>query len=112
MSNQIVSTPASDAAAKHGVSQHQAEDAAHMTNCYVAPYHRHERNRVPGEYMVFFHPGHTIDEHFAFLGLEFEVPSACESWYGVDLDDDQLFNAIRHDPGVAFIEDNMSGRRC
>ena len=110
MSNQNVSNPASDAAAKHGVPQHQGEDAPHMTNVYVAPYHPHERNRVPGSYIVMFHPGHTIDKHFAFLGLEFEVLSAFEDWYGAELDD-QLFNSIRRDPGVAFVEDNMLCRR-
>jgi hypothetical protein len=31
---------------------------------YVAPHIPHERNRVPGEYIVMFHPGHTINKHF------------------------------------------------
>ena len=105
MSNQNESYPTSDAA-----PEHQGEGARHRTNVSVAPYITHERSRVLGEYIVMFHPGNAIDKHFAFLGLEFDLLTAFDGWYSATLDD-QLFNAIRHDPGIAFVEDNMLGRR-
>jgi hypothetical protein len=61
--------------------------------------------------MVMFHPAHTLEKHFAFLGLEFEVihyHPCCG--YGDQLDD-QLFNAIRYDPGVKAVGDNTRGWR-
>lgn len=105
MSKQGVSSSTSDAA-----PQHEEQKTPRGTNVYMAPYFPHERSRVPGEYIVMFHPGYTLDDHFAFLGLEFEVHTPFQDWYGAKLDD-QIFNAIRHDPGVAFVEDDAVGRR-
>lgn len=78
-------------------------------SAYQAPYTSHEKCRIPGSYLVGFHTGHTIAKHFAFLGREFEV-IPFKTGYGADLDD-QLFNAIRHDPGVRGVEDDVSGTR-
>ena len=80
------------------------------TTAYEAPYYPYERSRVPGMYMVAFHRGHTIERHFAFLGREFEFIALGDIGYGASLDD-QLFNAIRCDPGIRFVEDNSKGKR-
>lgn len=79
----------------------------HCNNgAYQAPYYRNECP-IPGCYIVSFHPGHTIAKHFAFLGREFN-PTALKQGYFADIDD-ELFDAVRSDPGLEFIEDNTSG---
>lgn len=75
---------------------------------YQAPYYPAEECRVPGEYMVAFRPGHTLADHFAFLGFEFELTARLNEGYGAALDD-QVFNAVRYDPGVRLIEDDTYG---
>ena len=109
MSKQNVSISASGAASEQNSEQHQSEDAPNATKAYEAPYTPVERSRVPGMYVVAFHPNYTIDQHYAFLGREFEV-TAFEGGYGAHLDG-ELFNAIRSDPGVKFVEDNAYGKR-
>lgn len=79
------------------------------TDAYQASYHHHDGHAVPGVYMVKFHLGHTITKHFAFLGREFDLTSLGEGYYA-NLDD-QLFDAVRRDPGVEFIEDDVVGER-
>ena len=54
---------------------------------YQAPYTPYEKCRIPGAYLIGFHPG-----------------------YGADLDD-QLFNAVRRDPSVRLVEDDVFGTR-
>jgi len=113
MSNYNVSGSTGDAASEpeRGTQQstgEAAQAAQHATaTTYQAPYHCHGRDAVPGIYIVGFHPGHTIAKHFAFLGRDFDLTTLNEGYFA-DLDD-KLFNAIRRDPGVEYIEDNTSG---
>ena len=79
------------------------------TDAHWAPYTPAGKWRVPGSYIIMFHPGHKIEKQFAFLGLEFEVKS-WKAGYCAALDD-QLFNAIRYDPGVSYVEDDTFGTR-
>jgi len=50
-----------------------------------------------------------MEKHFAFLGRTFEVTTLNEGYFA-ELDD-ELFNAVRTDPGVEFIEDDTFGER-
>ena len=110
MSKQNVSVSTYDAALEQGSQQTTSEAAQHATTtAYQAPYYRYERDAVPGIYMVAFHPDHTIAKYLAFLGREFDLHTFNRG-YWANLDD-QLFNAIRRDPGVEFVEDNVSGER-
>ena len=111
MSKQDLPQSASDAALEHSNQQPQSEDAPHTTTPYQAPCYPHEQGRVPGEYMVIFKERHTLKKHFIDLGLEFDVIHSYSSLgYGAKLND-QLFNAVRSDPGVRAIEDKTSGWR-
>ena len=110
MSAQEASGSAHDAANTKNVQQCSCDTIPRAkTGSYQALYTPHEKCRIPGAYLVGFHPSHTIAKHFAFLGLEFEV-IPFKTGYGADLDD-QLFNAIRHDPGVRHVEDDVFGTR-
>ena len=75
------------------------------TEPFQAPYYLHENCRVPGGYIIAFRHGHTIEKHFACLGHEFEVTSLDNGYCAVL--DDQLFNALRYDPGVKLVENNV-----
>ena len=76
----------------------------------LAPYYHAlaPEARCPGEYGVLFQPGHTLEKHFDFLGLKFEIMFELNMGY-VAMMDDQLFNAVRYDPGVRLIEEDSCG---
>ncbi len=100
------------------MSTSTAEDETPVAECGneehprtgYAPYHHapDPEARCPGEYAVLFKPGHTLAKHFAFLGFEFEIMFKLNMGYAARMDD-QLFNAVRYDPGVKFIEENSCG---
>jgi hypothetical protein len=73
-----------------------------------APYYPGEESRIPGSYLVSFQPGHTLAKHFTFLGFDFEPAGRLENGYYATLDD-QVFNAVRYDPGVKAVEDDCFG---
>ena len=107
MSSQNVSGSAHNAVSEQ---QSTGEAPQHATaTAYQATYYHHEENRVPGVYIIEFYPKHTLEKHFAFLGRKFVVTTLNEGYFA-DLDD-ELFNAIRRDPGVEYMEDNTSGER-
>lgn len=110
MSFQEASDSAHNAANTKNVQQCSCDTIPRAeTGAYQAPYTPHEECRIPGAYLVGFHPGHTIAKHFAFLGLKFEV-KPFKTGYGADLTD-QLFNAVRCDPRVRHVEDDVFGTR-
>ena len=74
---------------------------------YQAPY-RPSSDCILGEYIVGFYPKYTIEQHFAFLGREFEIMDMLTNGYGAKMDDD-LFNRVRSDRGVKYVEDNCRG---
>ena len=109
MSNPNEPGPAPDATTGQDSKDGAGEAAKRTeTSAYQAPYHPYEKSRVPGEYLVAFRPGYTLTEHFKFLGREFELITPFNSGYAAALDD-LLFDAVRRDPGVEFMEDNVSG---
>lgn len=77
---------------------------------YEAPYIRRE-DHVPGSYFVHFNEGHTLEEHFAFLGIKFEIRDYLEilGIYTIGDMSDELFRKVRTDPGVRNIEDDRFG---
>lgn len=106
-SNEPEQTP--DGPKNQDSKEYPGEAVKHTeTTAHQAPYYSNEKWRVPGEYIVVFHPGYTLTEHFAFLGLDFDPICRYNSGYAAALDD-QMFNAIRYDPGVKYIHDNYSG---
>ena len=112
MSTRKVPASAAHAASQRESQQDRDEVVQHgSTATYRAPYHHYEENRVPGVYIVAFRSGHTVAKHFAFLDREFDI-TAYEGDVGYFADmDDQLLDAVRRDPGVEFVEDNVSGER-
>ena len=111
MSSHNVSASTPDAASKpEQDSQQNVSEAAQRTapNAYQAPYYYYGKDAMPGIYMVRFHLGHTIAKHFAFIGREFDLTDLGGDGYGANLND-ELLNAVRQDPGVEFVEDNVSG---
>ena len=64
--------------------------------------------RCPGEYGVLFKAGHTLEKHFDFLGFELEIMFELSVGYVAKMDD-QVFNAVRYDPGVRLIEEDSCG---
>jgi len=112
MSSYNVSASHPDAASKpEQDSQQNVSEAAQRAapNAYQAPYYHYGKDAVPGSYMVKFHLGHTIAKHFAFIGREFDLVDIGGDGYGANLND-ELLNAIRQDPGVEFVEDNVAGQ--
>ena len=89
-------------------SERGSQQESAQPTVYQAEYHADEESRIPGSYIVEFHPGHTIAKHFAFLGREFELTALDQGYFADDIDDD-LFNAIRRDPGVKYMEDDCLG---
>jgi len=82
---------------------------------HKAPYYWHEEDAIPGSYIVPFHREHTLDDHFDFVGRRFELielPDQSTDLYSdgyiAELDD-RLFDAVRRDPSVIFVEDNTHG---
>ena len=101
--------PALHAATKQNSQADSGQVANHTkTTVHQAPYHPNEESRIPGSYFVSFHPDHTLTKHFAFLGFEFEPAGRLENGYYATLDD-QVFNAVRYDPGVKAVEDDCFG---
>ena len=81
-----------------------------MNGMYQAAYYPnvdYPQYALPGSYLISFYPGHTVAQHFAFVGREFGL-TELNNGYFADLSD-ELFNAVRRDPGVDFIEDNVGG---
>jgi hypothetical protein len=112
MPNHNVSSSTGEAASesKRDTQQSPGEAAQHATTAtYQAPYYCHGGDAVPGSYFVVFYPGHTVAKHFAFLDRKFDLTTLNEGYFA-DLDD-ELFNAIRRDPGVEYTEDDFSGER-
>ncbi|KAK6420143.1 hypothetical protein LTR95_016976 [Oleoguttula sp. CCFEE 5521] len=72
---------------------------------YQAPYNRLSGYPYKDCYTVEFKPGHTMAEHFAFVGKEYEFQEATSTWYYAKLDL-ELFEAVRRDPGVEMVEDD------
>ena len=60
-------------------------------------------------YVVTFNDGYTREKHFKFLGQKFEVDDILPG-YGADLPPD-LFDKVRTDCGVRFVEDDFTGTR-
>lgn len=94
----------SDADHQHG----DKDKAKGGIDAYLAPYYPHE-NAVAGVYIVSFNDGYDMDKHFAFLGQKFDFTSL-NGGYFAEMDD-ELFNAVRRDPGVEFIENDVAGER-
>ena len=106
-SNEPRRTP--DAARNQDSNECPSEAAKHTeTSAYQAAYYSNEKRRIPGEYVVVFHDGYTLAEHFTFLGLEFNPMYKYNDGHGAVLDK-HLFSAVRYDPGVKYIQDNYSG---
>jgi hypothetical protein len=102
--------PPADATTQHGYGD--PDEAAKHTeaSAYEAPYHHHEKTRVPGQYIVVFHPNHTLANHFAVVGYEFELIYSFSSHGGyIAALDERMFDTVRRDHGVKFIEDNVGG---
>lgn len=110
MSDPNVSGSTPNAASEPGSQQSTREVAHHATTAaHQAPYYRYEKYRIPGVYVVQFKAGHTIAKHFAFLGRKFDL-TPLDNGYFANMDD-ELLDAMRCDPGVEFVEDNVSGVR-
>jgi hypothetical protein len=93
----------------HGSLHHGGEETQPTSQgAYRAPWYRHPPDNVPGSYFVAFYAGHTIARHFEAIGRAFDV-TASDGGYGAALDD-QLLSAVRSDPGVMFVEDNVRGK--
>ena len=73
---------------------------------YRAPYY-HNEGAIPGSYIIRFHLGHTVSKHFAVVGRDFGLTKLSNGYFA-DLDD-ELFDAVRGDPGVKYVEDNTRG---
>ena len=76
---------------------------------YRAPYQRNE-DAYENNYIVAFDDGYTLAQHFAFLGREIRIEGELNEGYFAEMDRD-LFDAVRRDPGVRFIEDDTLGSR-
>lgn len=96
---------APDQASKQSIVK-AAEQAATAT--YQAPYQHYEQS-VPNMYIVAFNAGHTIAKHYAFVGREFELTTLNSGYFATI--DNQLFDTIRRDPGVRYVEDDAWGER-
>lgn len=83
------------------------QDAA--TTTYQAPHHKYAHN-VPGSYLVKLRGRYSISKHYQFLGRKFELIVLKGSGYFANMDD-ELLDAVRRDPGVEFVEDNVYGSR-
>ncbi|KAI9703551.1 MAG: hypothetical protein M1820_005855 [Bogoriella megaspora] len=75
----------------------------------LAPLYRIEHpNVIPDKYTVVFWPGHTLEQHFQFVGKNLSDNaqyqfSEYRRGYLANLDDELLHSAIRPDPGVLFV---------
>jgi hypothetical protein len=102
-------SPALNAATGQDSQEDLGKAAKHpKTSVYQAPYYPYPECRNPGEYLITFQPGYTLAEHFTFLGFEVELIGLLNNGYYAALND-QVFNAIRYDPGVKLIEDDVLG---
>lgn len=82
------------------------EDAT-PTSSRLAPYHEHPSNRIPNSYIVRFRPGHSIEDHQVFLGVNLKVGTFDSGkCYAADDIDIALLQRIRSDPGVLNVEDD------
>lgn len=63
----------------------------------------------PDEYIVMFHPGYTLQEHFETIGMDLSNTTRFQttsSGYSAELDDITLNLHVRLDPSVLFVESN------
>lgn len=74
---------------------------------YQAPYNQIDPP-FQDHYIITFKPSHTLAKHFAFLGKEIELEGTLDEGYYAKLDR-ELFEAVRRDQGVKFIEDDTLG---
>jgi hypothetical protein len=58
--------------------------------------------------MIRFQEGHTLAQHFEFLGKEIKIDGTLDNGYHAELDG-ELFESVRQDPGVEFVEDDTLG---
>lgn len=66
-------------------------------------------DRFPDEYIVMFHPGYTLEEHFGTIGMNLSNTTRFQttsSGYSAELDDITLNSRVRLDPGVLLVESN------
>jgi len=98
----------------HGAESESSRDNQQKTSetaqhACQAPYEPAEQYPIPGSYIVGFHPGYTVAKHFVFLSREFNLTKMKEGYFAEM--DDELFNAVRCDPGVRLVAQNASGER-
>ncbi|KAK5710424.1 hypothetical protein LTR17_018872 [Elasticomyces elasticus] len=74
---------------------------------YQAPYQRND-GAYEDHYIVAFKQNHTLAKHFAFLGKELEIEGSIDDGYYAKLDR-ELFETVRRDPSVDWIEDDTFG---
>ena len=103
----LSTTSQSSAVSQSSTTSQSSAVSQSSATSYQAPYYNYGEDAVPGIYMVMFKKGHTIAKHLAFLGREFDL-TALHRGYFANMDD-QLLNAVRCDPGVEFVEDDVHG---
>lgn len=76
-----------------------------------APYHRPERsNLLEDRYIVAFHDGHSLEDHFEAIGLDLSKISPmfyrldALNAYQAQLDGYTVHELVRLDPGVKFVD--------
>lgn len=91
-----------------------------LVNSLVAPrttqaqHHRPENpaHRINGEFGVVLREGYTLEEHFAFIGIDLSQKASIfhrieiVNGYRAKLDSHILHNLIRYDPGVLSVQDD------
>ena len=73
-----------------------------------AKYYKHDSN-VKDRYLVVLRDDYTLEEHYKFVGQKFEANDIL-CGYVADLSSD-LFDKVRTDCGVQFVEDDFTGKR-
>lgn len=66
-------------------------------------------DRIPGEYIVVFHPDYTHEAHDQAIGKkasEFAGFKRASFGYMASLSDEDLNELVRRDPGVRWVETN------
>lgn len=83
---------------------------------YLAPYFPHREGAVPDVYIITFHQHHTLSAHLAFLSSQGYTLNPADltpldTGYFACIPPAAVFEAVRRDPGVEFIEDDVVGER-
>lgn len=66
-------------------------------------------DRFPDEYIVMFHPGYTLEEHFETIGMDLSNTTRflpLNDGYRAEIDDFILNSHVRLDSGVLLVETN------